>query len=404
MENLSLEQIDRQLGEWLREERSVRAPDRLVEDVFARTTRSRQVRRWPFPVRPASASERSQTWRFATALAGVAAVALVAAVGVVLIQLGSGPGVVGTPAPIVSPGPSVMPSPTASRVAPTPTDAPTPQSTTLGQVSARSLFLGTDAAPIAVTEAFGSIWVANIHANQVRRYDPATMAELARIPAPSAAWFAVTDDAIWITHQTDVGLSRIDPATNKVVANVGDVPPCAEPVLAFDSLWQSACDAGVILRIDPSTNEILDRIPSAGHLWLTFAGDRILAIGSAGLAILDPETGTFSPLPNEDVAGAESLSFDGDTVWARTPERLVRIDPASGQTISTLDYPGIRAVAFANGSAWLTSSEGVIEVDLETNEERRTIPLTGGGDIPFVTGDTLWATDFNNSLLWRVDL
>jgi DNA-binding beta-propeller fold protein YncE len=405
MDHTSLEQIDRQLGDWLREERSMRAPDRLVEDVFARTTRSRQVRRWPFSLRPASgSSDRTQTWRFATALAGIAAVALVAAVGVVLIQPSSGPGVVGTPAPIVSPGPSVVPSPRASTVAPTPTPAPTPQSTTLGQVSARSLFLGTDAAPIAVTEAFGSIWVANIHANQVRRYDPATMTELARIPAPSAAWLAVTDGAIWVTHQTDVGLSRIDPATNTVVANVGDVPPCAEPILAFDSLWQSACDAGVILRIDPSTNEIQDRIPSAGHLWLTFTGDRILAIGSAGLAILDPETGTFSPLPNADVADAESLSFDGETVWARTPERLVRIDPANGQTISTLDYPGIRAVAFANGSAWLTSSEAVIEVDLETNEERRTIPLTGGGDIPFVTGDTLWATNFNNSLLWRVDL
>ena len=46
----------------------------------------------------------------------------------------------------------------------------------------------------------------------------------------------------------------------------------------------------------------------------------------------------------------------------------------------------------------------MVEVNLETNEERRTIPLTGGGDIPFVTGDTLWATDFNNSLLWRIDL
>jgi glutamine cyclotransferase len=405
MDHMSLEQIDRQLGEWLREERSVRAPDRLVEDVFARTTGSRQVRRWPFSLRPPSgSSDRPQMWRFATGFAGIAAVALVAAVGVVLTQLGTGPGVVGTPAPIVSPRPSVIPSPSASRVAPTPTPAPTPESTTLRELSARSLFLGTDAAPIAVTEAFGSIWVANIHANQVRRYDPATMAELARIPAPSAAWFVVTDDAIWVTHQTDVGLSRIDPETNTVVANVGDVPPCAAPILAFDSLWQSACDAGVILRIDPSTNEIQDRIPSEGHLWLTSAGDRILAIGSAGLAILDPETGTFTPLPNQDVAGADSLSFDGDTVWAQTPERLVRIDPATGQTISTLDYPGIRAVTFANGSAWLTSSEGVIEVDLETNEERRTIPLTGGGDIPFVTGDTLWATDFNNSLLWRVDL
>ena len=39
MDRMSLEQIDRELGEWLLEERPTRAPDRLVEDVFARTTR-----------------------------------------------------------------------------------------------------------------------------------------------------------------------------------------------------------------------------------------------------------------------------------------------------------------------------------------------------------------------------
>ena len=404
MDRMSLDQVDRQLGEWLREERSVRAPDRLIEDVFARTTRSRQVRRWPNPLRPSASgsSGRGQMWRFATGFAGVASVALVVVtVGVVLTQLGTGPGNVGTPNPVVSPSPS----PAASRSAPTPTPAPTPESTTLGQLSARSLFLGTDAAPIAVTEAFGSIWVANIHADEVRRYDPDTMAELARIPAPSAAWFGVTDEAVWVTHQTDVGLSRIDPETNTVVADVGNVPPCAEPVIAFESLWQSACDAGVILRIDPSTNEIQDRIPSEGHLWLTFAGGRLLASGSAGLASLDPERGTFSPLPNEDVADAELLFSDGDTAWALTPTRLVRIDPATGQTLATLDYAGAHGISFANGNAWLTTAdEGVIEINLATYEERRTIPIPGGGLLPFVTGNTLWATDFNNSLLWRVDL
>lgn len=276
--------------------------------------------------------------------------------------------------------------------------------TTLGNSPARVLSLGTDAAPIAVTEAFGSIWVANIHANEVRRYDPATMAEQARIGVPSAAWFAVADGALWVTHQTGRGLSRIDPASNTVVANVGDVPPCSEPVVAFDSLWQSACDARVILRIDPATNEIQDRIGLEGHSFLTFAGDRLIALGSDGLASLDPESRAFTPLPNPDVAGAEILASDGDTVWVPTPTALLRIDPASGETLATLDYPAVRGIAFANGSAWLTTADAVVEIDLATNQPRRTIAVPGAPLVPYVTSEALWVTDFDSSLLWRVEL
>ena len=38
--------------------------------------------------------------------------------------------------------------------------------------------------------------------------------EVARIRSgPGPGWFAVTDDAIWVTNQNAVGLSRIDPET-----------------------------------------------------------------------------------------------------------------------------------------------------------------------------------------------
>jgi DNA-binding beta-propeller fold protein YncE len=402
MERMSLEQLDRHVGEWLRDERSARAPERLVEDVFTRTSRTRQVRRWRGPwSRGLAEAGRRPPVRFAAGLGGVAAVFLVVvAIGfVVNPAIAPGPGNV----PISSPSPAFSPGP--SREAPSPSVSPGPVPTTLGTLPARSLFLGTDAAPIAVTEAFGSIWVANIHANDVRRYDPDTLAQIARIPAQSAAWFAVADGALWVTHQTDVGVSRIDPDTNTVVANVGDVPPCAAPVVAFESLWQSACDAGVILRIDPTTNEILDRIPSEGYLWLAMAGDRLIALGSKGIAALDPERLTLTPLPNPDVVDGESLAFDGETLWVQMPTGLLRVDPETGRTIASLDYPGVRAIAFANGSAWLTTDgEGVTELDLVTGEARRTIPVPGNALLPFVTGETLWATDFNNSRLWRVDL
>ncbi len=303
--------------------------------------------------RTRSVGGRTPVWRFASGLAGAAAIVLVVVtMGIVLSQTGTGPGTTATPTPTPSPSPS-HPSPRS------PSAPPSPAPTTLGTLSARSLVAGHRLRPRSrVTEAFGSIWVANIHANEVRRYDPATMAELARIDVPSAAWFAVADGALWVTHQNGTGLSRIDPASNTVVANVGDVPPCAEPVVAFDSVWQSACDARVILRIDPATNEVQDSIPSDGHL-LPDVRRRPADRPRAGRA-REPRSGDAGRSPR-----SRTRTWPEPRFWRRTATRSgsrlrrasLRVDPASGRTIATLDYPGVRAISFANGSAWLTTAE-----------------------------------------------
>ena len=198
MDRMSFEQIDRELGEWLREERPTRAPDRLVEDVFARTTRTRQARRWTVPWQRRDDTVGRAASRFASGLAGCG-------------RHRAGRCDHGHRAQPDGYGPrrDCHADPDICRQArrhrrvakPVAQRRLSPVPTTLGTLSARSLSLGTDAAPIAVTEAFGSIWVANIHANEVRRYDPATMAEQARIDVPSAAWFAVADGALWVTHQ-----------------------------------------------------------------------------------------------------------------------------------------------------------------------------------------------------------
>ena len=86
----SSDDLDRQLGEWLREEATARASVGLVEAVFARTSRTRQARR------PWSLSRNSMRWftRPVPALAGAVAVAIVAAVGVSVLQPPTGPAAV----------------------------------------------------------------------------------------------------------------------------------------------------------------------------------------------------------------------------------------------------------------------------------------------------------------------
>ena len=166
-------------------------------------------------------------------------VLVVVGLGLALRPSGTGPGTTGHPPGSPSQSPISTPSPTPSAI-PTPTASLGPVATGIGTLSAQSLSLGIDAGPISVTEAFGSIWLADIHANDIRRYDPTTFAELARIPAPGAAWFAQADNALWVTNQTGTGLHRIDPQTNAEATQVGAAPPCGAPVVAFGSLWQAA--------------------------------------------------------------------------------------------------------------------------------------------------------------------
>jgi DNA-binding beta-propeller fold protein YncE len=409
MTRLGSGEIDRQLGEWLREESLTRAPVDLIEGVFTETSRTRQLRRWWPPVaiggrrrgpRLVGSARTVAPWR-GSALAGAMALVLVViVVGLTLRPSGTGPGSSTGPSPSL-PSPSAA-SPSSPAAA---TSSRTPRPTTLGTLAAKRLNLGGDAGPIDVTSAFGSIWVADIHANDVRRFEPDTMRELARIPVTGAAWFAMTEGALWVTNQMGTGLSRIDPATNTVVAHVGDAPTCGAPIVAFASLWQAACDADVILRIDPSGNSIVDTLPAHGHGFLVAARGTLITVGTEGLASLDPDTGVFTPIASDAAVGVEYVVSDGTTIWVKNSAGMARIDPATGRTIAGISAPDAKAISFAGGHGWLTvSNEGVSEIDLATNKVIRTIPALPAPLVPVEADGVLWVTDFDTSALWRIDL
>jgi DNA-binding beta-propeller fold protein YncE len=334
-------------------------------------------------------------WIGMPALAGVVA-ALVVAVAVVLTfrPAVTGPG--GTPSPLPSPTPlaTVLP-------------APTPEAIPLGAADALRLPLGSDVAPIDVAIAFGSVWTANIHANDVRRFDLVTMEERARIPVPGGpAWFTVADGALWVTSQNGDGINRIDPATDTVVATIGDAPPCAAPAVVDDgSIWQAACDGNVFLHIDPATNALTEAVPADGRLFLVAARGLLVTVGPAGLDRLDPATGTFTSIPGTtDVLTPEALASDGENVYVTLFGRLLRIDPETGERLELYAGSDGQSVSFVDGRAWLaTSLNGVIELDLATGQEIRTVPITGNPAVPREDAGVLWVTDFDNSFLWRIE-
>jgi YVTN family beta-propeller protein len=277
------------------------------------------------------------------------------------------------------------------------------------------LRLGGDAGPIDVVEAFGSIWTANIHSNDVSRLDRTTLEQIARIPAGTGpAWFAITDDALWVTNQTGSGLVLIDPVSNAVVTAIGDSQPCGAPVVAFENLWVSACDSGVILRIDladvadivagrrfPSTSELSTEIAAPGYRWLALADGRLFTGNAAGLAEVDPTTETVTDL---GFCCGDVMGSDGQTIWLKRVTDVVRMDPADGTIVATFPYANAGGVTFFDGRAWLTAGDdGLIEIDLASNDVLRTIPVPGSTLVARETTSALWVTAFDTSELWRIE-
>ncbi len=263
--------------------------------------------------------------------------------------------------------------------------------------------LGRRTGPIDIVGAFGSLWVAAHHSDEVLRIDPVSLRITARIKAGSGpGWFAVTDDALWITNKNGAGVSRIDPQTNELVASVGIGSPCGPPAAGLGSVWILGCDTQVIERIDPATNTVVDSISAVGYSEPLLADKQLFASNADALARIDPTTGSFVV-----VGGCCGLPFgyDGTTIWLNGLNDLTRVDPVTGDVMATLHTgSGATSITFVAGHAWVTnmSRHQLVEIDLATTQVIGTIDIGLSPIAVYSAFDALWVTDYDAGNLWKL--
>ncbi len=147
--------------------------------------------------------------------------------------------------------------------------------------------------PLAVAAAAGTIWVSVPNLDQIVRIDLATNAVTVRIHVDQECGLAATDQVVWVGAACGgMSISRIDPATNRIVVtrDMGDVPGGLH--LGFGSLW-SVTFSGVLVRIDQNTLRITGKLPLKGY----------------------------------DTEG-ESAAVDSHSLWIRVRGRVLRLKPA----------------------------------------------------------------------------
>lgn len=149
--------------------------------------------------------------------------------------------------------------------------------------------------------------------------------------------------------------------------------------LAVDAngVWVALWDDGLVVRIDPASRRITDRIPIGG-----------------------PQQGPIS------------IAAGLGAIWVANyaDATLVRIDPASARVTARIPLGSVGGVATGAGAVWVTSGEAsgpndmVSRVDPRSAEVTARIPVPGGFQLWTIAADGHWVWAENQAgTLWRID-
>jgi virginiamycin B lyase len=270
----------------------------------------------------------------------------------------------------------------------------------------------------------------------------------------SPDWVAIGSDAVWISNKAKDAISRIDPATNRVVATVGvGKAPCSGLAVGFGSVWVPSCGSRQLDRVDANSNQVVAQIKttiadSEGGIAAGDQGVWLLADGNGTLLQVDPShneiiarvqvaTGSFVPaighgsvwvtstegdlVTRVDLRGHQAptqiavgpsprfIACSEFAVWTlnQGDGTVSRIDPTTNLVVATVEVgvPGQGGdIAVGEGSVWVTAIDvPLTQIDADTNEV--IVQFVGtGGDALRIGHGSAWMCSFFLQEVWRVPL
>lgn len=111
----------------------------------------------------------------------------------------------------------------------------------------------------------------------------------------------------------------------------------------------------------------------------------------------------YGPFPGVD--HVHGVSFDGRHVWLAAGDRLNAVDPASGETVRSLDVAGHAGTAFDGRHLFQIAEDRIHRIDPQTGHVLATIPAPGGGGdsgLAWAEG-TLWVGQYRERKIHQID-
>jgi streptogramin lyase len=233
-----------------------------------------------------------------------------------------------------------------------------------------------DFEPREIAYGEGAVWVVSMDHIRLARIDPQINQVVAEITLhflniPDYVLLLITagESAVWITDQTNV--IQIDPHTNQVV---GQPLPAGEEIIAValghGTLWTGSHDDGIISRVDAKTHQVVASFEVGFSIHGLAVSDEsawVLDEHGFGVVRIDPQTNGLQERIPIDFIGA-NLTAGAGSVWVAPAARdsgaptgndgIARIGELEKQVLkiihvgdaATSDY---YSVYFSEGSLWV---------------------------------------------------
>jgi hypothetical protein len=199
---------------------------------------------------------------------------------------------------------------------------------------------------------------------------------------------AVGGGSVWVVPHLDRIVLRIDPATNTVIDRIslGDRGPGAEIDGNDDMIWASVSspsyDLERLVRIDPATGRVVASVDAPAG-FPAIGTEAVWATGPDGIYRIDPENNTVAAVIQAGDCWVVTLD---DRAFCVGPEGAVAVDVASGAIKQLRGEPVAgRPIAAFDGRIWGVDGSSLWAVDPETGD--RSV------DLQPPEGSATWALD-----------
>jgi streptogramin lyase len=248
--------------------------------------------------------------------------------------------------------------------------------------------IALDFEPGRIAYGEGGAWVVSADHTRVARIDPQTNEVIAEIDLrpleiPDHVLLLITagEGAVWIADQTHV--IQIDPRTNQIV---GEPLPIGEEIisvaLGHGTLWTGSHDDGIISRVDAETHKVVASFNVGFSVHgLAVSDESAWVLDEHGFAVvrIDPQTNQLGQRIPIDFIGA-NLTAGAGSVWVAPAARdngaptgndgIARISEDEKEILETIHVGDVYAseyysVYFSEGSSWVlvnTPQASIIEI------------------------------------------
>src|SRR3977135_3567981 len=110
----------------------------------------------------------------------------------------------------------------------------------------------------------------------------------------------------------------------------------------------------------------------------------------------------YGPFP--DAATVHGVTYDGQSVWFASGDKLSAFDPASGETLRSIDVAGHAGTAFDGRHLFQIAEDRIQKIDPQTGRVVATIPAPGGSDSGLAWAEgTLWVGQGRGRKIHQID-